>query len=55
MIVSPYASGKGHIPFGNASLCHVIYGYIRLDIDVDEFRQHLSTVLLMDDVDMKYL
>jgi len=27
IIMSPYASGKGPIPFGNASSCHIIYGY----------------------------
>ena len=55
MILSPCVFGKGLIPFGDAKLCHVIYGYIRLDFDVEEFRQHLGTVLQMDDVDMKYL
>ncbi|CAL8116198.1 unnamed protein product [Prunus armeniaca] len=43
--MSPYASGKGPIPFGNAYSCHITYDYMRLDFDVDEFRQHLATVL----------
>ena len=53
MILSPYASGKGYIPFGNAKLHHVIYGYFGLDFDLEKFRQHLCAVLQVHNVDTK--